>query len=404
MVVVERPWLRRFLETGGRRLLYGRRKTGKTFYARRVLRDYQYFIVRRGGSIYDPESDVVMDTGAFIRLCRVADRIILDEFHRAEARLFDAIHAGTCSENLTLITSTLHYYRRFTEEPEAPLKGLFASRRVDLLTPLELLNTEWGVDDYRGLVERLVFYQEPFLIGLELSDIVASGYEYAKALLGEVLSEEDHAYTERFDAILEAIAAGYTRLSEITSYLYSRGLIEKQSTGLVTKYLQLMTRFGLLDRLEVWGKRRGSIYRHHSPLTDIAYYLHARYDFYEVPASLEYGVRAAKQRLPLLIEVFVERLFSLLRGAKPVKILEPEIDVALTRNRRLVAVIEVKWVSRLTGSEVRRIEEKLYSTEAEERILVVPDASIVPETSLDVWDAERIVREARRAARLLEGL
>ena len=405
-VVVERPWLARFLLSGGRRMLYGRRKTGKTFYARRVLRDYQYFIVRRGGAIYDPVSDEMLDASGFLRLCRLGERIILDEFHRADPRIFDAVQAGVCGEELVFITSTLHYYRRFVEEADAPLKGLFASRRVGLLTPLELLNTDWGVLEDRPveLIEMLVFYQEPVLIGRSLGDIVASGMEYARSLLGEVLTEEDHRYTARFDAILEAIAAGRTRLTEISSYLYSRGLIEKDSPGLVTKYLELMVDIGLLERLEVWGRRRGSVYRHYSPLTDLAYHLQARYDYYEVPATLEYGLRAARQRLPLLVEVFVERLLAQLYGLKPVKILDPEIDVALVRFKRLEVVAEVKWVSRLARDEVRRVESKLYSLEAKKHLLIVPDEGIVPETSLEVWDAGRMLREARRAKNLLESL
>ncbi len=403
---MERPWLEAFLGRRGGRLLYGRRKTGKTFYARRVLRDYQYFIVRRGGAIYEPSSGLEVDARVFIRLCRGGGGVIIDEFHRADPTLFDALHAGECGDDVVLITSTLHYYRRFVEEPEAPLKGLFASRRVGLLTPLELLNAEWGrlEEEPRRLVELLVFYQEPTLIGRSIGDIIASGLEYARGLLGEVLLEEDRRYTLRFDAIMEAIAAGRTRLTEIANYLYSRGLIDKPSTGHVTKYLELMTQMGLLERLEVWGRGRGSVYRHVSPLTDIAYYLQARYEFYEVPASLEYGVRAAWSRIPLLVEVFAERLLSTLYAAKPVKILEPEVDVALVRNRRLVLTAEVKWVSRLDRRDVARIEAKLSSLEAERTLLIVPDASIVPETGLEVWDAERMLREARAARSLLESL
>ncbi len=108
-----------------------------------MLRDYQYFIVRRGGAIYDPVNDETLYVAGFLRLCRLGERIILDEFHRADPRIFDAVHAGVCTEELVFITSTLHYYRRFVEELEAPLKGLFAVRRVGLLTPLELLNARW---------------------------------------------------------------------------------------------------------------------------------------------------------------------------------------------------------------------------------------------------------------------
>jgi hypothetical protein len=109
-IVVRRPWLEEFLRMNGRRLLYGRRKTGKTFYARLVLPRYHYFIVRKGGAIYDPLEDQVLDIGVFLRICRAEDNIILDEFHRANPRLFDALQAGVCRENMVSITSTMHYY------------------------------------------------------------------------------------------------------------------------------------------------------------------------------------------------------------------------------------------------------------------------------------------------------
>ncbi len=392
-IIVKRPWLEEFLLMKGRRLLYGRRKTGKTFYTRLVLPDYQYFIVRRGGTIYDPVEDQLLDTGTFIRICRLEDNIVLDEFHRANPRLFDALQAGVCQENLVLITSTMHYYKQFVEGVEAPLKGLFSIRRVGLLSPIELLAVDWGFEG-RELVERLVFYQEPILVSRDLRDIILSGREFARSLVGEVIDEEDYVYTRRFDAILEALAAGRNRLSEIANYLYSRRLIEKPSTSYITKYMDIMLRTGLIERIEVWGKKRRSIYRHVSPLTEIVYYLDARYGFYDFPQPWSYTEKIAKTYLPILIERFVERFLSEYFGLKPVKVLEPEIDIALVEYKRIQLVAEVKWSNKLTKSEVKKIEEKLGRFPDARQILIVPDKTIVPETGLEVWDVEDLREKA----------
>ncbi len=394
-IIVERPSLRRFLLTSGRRLLYGRRKTGKTFYARHVLGNYEYFIVRKGGTIYDPVNDEELDTSAFIRVCRHTDRVILDEFHRANPRLFDAVQAGVCGENLVFITSTLHYYRVFVEGPEAPLTGLFLSERVGLLSPLELLATRgWGLEG-RELVEHLVYYQEPVLIGRGIRDIVLYGRELAHTLVGEVLDEEDYTYTRRFDAVLEAIAAGKTKLTEIASYLYSRGLLEKPATSLITKYVKAMVETGLLERIETLGKKRRSIYRHVSPLTETIYYLEARYGFGEAPLPWGYIEKALQTLIPRLVERFVERFLSEYYGLRPVRIESPEIDVALVEYRSLRVVAEVKWVNRLSTSDVKRIEAKLARFPEAEKILIVPDKTIVPETWLQVWDISDLVARAR---------
>ncbi|NOZ89551.1 MAG: ATP-binding protein [Crenarchaeota archaeon] len=400
-IVVERPRLRGFLEKPGRRLLYGRRKTGKTFYARHVLRGYTYFIVRPGGSFYDPEADEEIDVGAFIRLCRALDRVVVDEFHRAPGRLFDALQAGSCPENLVFITSTLHYFRRFTEAPEAPLKGLFASRQVELLSPLELLAHPWErlPGDSREALALLTLYQEPTQVDrASLVDIILSGREFARSLVGEVLEEEDRAYTSRYDAILEAVAAGRERASEIAAYLHSRGLLEQAETGRITKYLQDMTRMGLLQRLPVWGKRRRHVYRHASPLTDIVYYLDARYGFYDLPLPPRFIEKAAWTRLPILVERFAERLLAELHGLIPVRVLEPEeLDIALAEYRRLRIVGEVKLTGKtLTRQELAKIEAKLARYEDTEKILVVPSASqVAAETSLKVLDLEQMIKIAK---------
>jgi len=394
-IIVRRPWLEEFLRQEARRLLYGRRKTGKTFYARLVLPDYHYFIVRRGGVIYDPLEDEEFDSRMFLRICRMEDNIILDEFHRADPRLFDALQAGVCRDNLVFITSTMHYYRRFTEGAEAPLKGLFSTRQVGLLSPVELLAVDWGMEG-RELVEHLVFYQEPALIGRSIKDIVFSGRDFARSLVGEILSEEDHVHTQRFDAILEAISAGRSKLTEISSHLYSRGLLSKPSTSLITKYVDTMLRIGLLERIGVWGKRRRSVYRHASPLTELVYYLDARYGFYDLPLSWSYAEKIVKSRMPLLVERFIERLLAELYGYKPVKVLEPEIDIALVEYQRIRLVAEVKWVGKLDRRAVRNIEAKLSQFPDARKLLVVPDKTIVPETWLEVLDVDDLTAMARQ--------
>ncbi len=395
-IIVQRRRLEEFLKSSGRRLLYGRRKTGKTFYTRHVLRDYNYFIVRRGGLFYDPVEDLSLDVKSFIRLCNRADKIIVDEFHRAPPRFFDAIQAGECSSEIVFITSTLHYYKKLIEGVDAPLKGLFTSCQVGLISPIDLLRHQWNIDFSKEFFELLLFYQEPVLIGRRLSDIVLGGKEIAQSLVGEVLSEEDQVFTERFNAILEAVADGKTRLSEITSYLYSRGLLPKQSTSLITKYIDIMVKIGLLERIPVWGKKRKHLYRHVSPLTSLQYYLHAKYEHFDLQLPWSFLEKAVSQKIPLLIEQFIERLLAELWGLKPVKIIEPyEIDIALVEYKKLKIVGEVKWKNKLTRDEIKRIESKLHYYPEAEKILIVPDESIVPETSLKVLDIRRLVEKTR---------
>ena len=390
---MKRPSLEAFLTARGRRLLYGRRKTGKTFYARKALPDYDYFIVMHGGRIYDPGTDTVLDTQSFLRLCRRGVKIILDEFHRAEPRVFYAVQAGECGDDLVFITSTLHYHTRLTAAPGAPLKGMFVSRRVGLISPRDLLAMDWGLEGPE-LIERLVLYVEPPMIGLDPGTIVASSLEYSNALVGEVFSEEDLTLTRRFTAIMEAIAAGRTRPTEISGYLTSKGLLPKDSASLISKYLRLMVDIGLLEAVPILGRRRGRIYRHVSPVTEIAYYLSTRYGFGDTPLSEGFLMRVFRQRLPLLIERFVETFLAEVTGLRPVKVLEPEVDIVLTRYAKPALVAEVKWVSKVRREDLRKVEEKLSAFKNARKILIVPDASTIPETELEVWDAHTLKQVA----------
>jgi len=398
-IIVERPKLRRFLLSGGRKLVYGRRKTGKTFYTRHVLREHDYYIVRKGGSIYDPISDEEISVPALLRLCRTGTKIILDEFHRAPSRLFDAIHAGECRGDLVLVTSSLHYHERLLLGREAPLLGLFRARRVGLLNPIELLSAPWDSID-RDTFELLVFYQEPSLIGWSLEDIALHGWDFAYSLTGEIIDEEDMALTSRMIGVLEAISHGNTRISEIAQYLYSRGYTSSPSTGHVSKYLAILARIGLIERIPIAGSKR-SVYRHASPVTEAAFYLHARYGHPETPIPTGRLLTVLRENIiPRLVERFVERFFSHLLGLRPVVLRheKEDIDIALARGRRVVLVGEVKWRRNLSTSMLRRVEERLNRVQtAERRILFVPDRSITGETRLEVWDLNRLVQEAKKA-------
>ncbi|MEB3759274.1 MAG: AAA family ATPase [Desulfurococcales archaeon] len=393
-IIIRRPELENFLRTNGRRLLYGRRKTGKTFTARQTLPNYNYYIVRKGGTIYNPEDDIELDTSSFTRLCRVEEHIILDEFHRANPKLFDAIHAGTCTDQLVLITSTLHYYKKHVTGKDAPLQGLFKQYKVDLISPKDLLSHKWKKLD-KETIELLVYYQEPILIGWTLHDIAISGPEMVKGLVGDILMEEDLTITNRYLGILEAIAAGKTRLTEITNWLYSKGLIKKPETGMITKYLAIMTKIGLLEKIPIWRTKRG-IYRHKSPLTYTLYYLEARYSISDTPLPPQFKTSVIKQIVPHLIETFIEKLFMETLGLRPVKILQPETDIALTKFKQLKLIAEVKWTSDITRQKLREIEEKLAKLPAETKLLILPDKTILPrETWLQVLDITDLVKMAK---------
>ena len=82
-----------------------------------------------------------------------------------------------------MITSTLHYHTKYTQARDALLKGSFLAHKVGLISPLDLVRHKWR---WRGpgLYERLVYYQEPTLIGIEPRNIMLYSAEAAWSLVG----------------------------------------------------------------------------------------------------------------------------------------------------------------------------------------------------------------------------
>ena len=393
MIIITRHELDEVLK-GKRVLLFGRRKTGKTFYTRYRKKDWDYYIFTRGGNVLEWSTKEILDLRTFMRTVGHMDKVIIDEFHRAPDEFFAFIQAGGLPENAVLITSTLHHYKH-VRAVNSPLLGMFTEFRVNLTHPCDLLAYPWG-EMSKELAERLFFYQEPTQIGKEIKEIVLNAKYFVPALVGEILEEEDKTHSERIDGILEAVAAGKNTLTEISGYLYSKGIIATQSTSPITPYMKMLLDVGLLQRRRLYGTKKRSVYIIPSPLIDLAYYLNGKYGFYDVDIPWDFLKKVIEKKIGIYAEQFFELALSRIFGLQTVKIMNPEVDIALAEFNRVKITAEVKWRKSIKRSEVKEAEAKLAQTGAERRILIVPDASAVPETDLEVWDVERVVKEVRR--------
>ncbi|NPA76671.1 MAG: ATP-binding protein [Candidatus Diapherotrites archaeon] len=401
MIIITRPELDRVLE-GEKILLFGRRKTGKTFYSRYKKNNWEYYIFTRGGNVLEWSTKETLDLRTFMRTVNHENGVIIDEFHRAPEEFFSFVQAGGLPENTVLITSTMHYYRH-VKDVNSPILGMFSEFQVDLVHPADLLAHPWENLDKKTL-ELLFFYQEPTQIGKTLKEIVLNAKYFVPALVGEILEEEDRTHSERIEGILEAVAVGKNTLTEISGYLHSKKIIDSQSTSLITPYMKTLVDVGLLKRVRLHGTKKRSIYTIPSPLIDLTYYLNGKYGFYDVDLPWDFVQKVLEKKAGLYAERFFERTLSRIFGLQAVKIMKPEIDIALASFEKIRIVAEVKWKNRIKRSEVREAEAKLAQTGAEKRILIVPDASAVPETDLEVWDVERIVKEIRKRSRSAERL
>ncbi|HII67934.1 MAG TPA: AAA family ATPase, partial [Thermococcaceae archaeon] len=83
-------------ESEGWKMLYGRRKTGKTFLVQHFLEYDRFYFVNRDGTILDLTSGKYMNYDEFRRefLDHLGkEKIVIDEFHRLPDGFLDLLHA-----------------------------------------------------------------------------------------------------------------------------------------------------------------------------------------------------------------------------------------------------------------------------------------------------------------------
>jgi len=148
---------------------------------------------------------------------------------------------------------------------------------------------------------------------------------YVPYLIG--VTEEDVELTVRYSAILSAVANGKVYSSEISSYLFSRGLIDKDNPGLISQYLRNLIQMGLIKAIPVEGRRKAFQYRHMSPITDFAYYLNEKYGFFEADIDENRIKTILAERISKYMEWFFEDFLVKTFGLQPVKIAKPELEV-----------------------------------------------------------------------------
>lgn len=390
MTIIERREIEALLSTKWS-LWYGRRKTGKTFYAREKLKYSHYFIVTHGRDIINIETGETLSFNEFLKVFPLligSGRIVVDEFHRLDEPFFSLIQGLSGKGELTLITSTRHYFRRFIGA-NSPLLGLLHPIEVGLVDPRDALKFMNSLGFKGGsLVELAVLVQEPWLAPSveSLGEGIFKGLgwilqTYVPSLVGEIFNEEERELTHRYSAILESVANGKRTATEIAKEMFSRGLIQKETHGAVAPYLDTLVGMGLLRRVRVYGRKRKTYhYQHVSPVVDFTYYLNSKYGFLETGLPEETVERLFQERLPKYVESFFERLLSKHYALQPVRIEKPnlELDVALLRNKKLYLVAEVKWREKIREKDIRKAENKFDEAGGRINLLIVPDKESLP--------------------------
>ena len=400
-------------------LVYGRRKTGKTWLLRNCVNWGLYATVTHSGECIVEERASRRSIG--LREClsmatqwlrRQGESIVIDEFQRVPEKYWDllAIAAQEAERSLILCGSSLGIARRIFDE-RSPLLGFFEAFRVDLASIADTIASLHGQGlGAREAVLWSIIVRDPWvLLHIKpqgepwklLAERAAGLVPAAKGLIGEVFSEEDRQLSRVYEAVLQLLAQGYWRAADIAAKLYEAGLSTSPQPGVATGVLRVLEEVGLVERIPLWRTRRARVYyRHRSSLVSLLYSI-ADYveEVGETPSPdtllARYGVELQFNLGELLAErKGLRRGYSIPQGGR-------DIDVVLLDKRgRPEWGYEVK-MGRLDTREAENIAEWIRS-------LRIPHAGIVAlggvsgDTSRvdEALDAKAIVEEAEKLSNI----
>lgn len=375
--------LKRWRKTGGRVLVYGRRKTGKSFFVRNFTEWSEYYFVKRDGGVLDTErrQEVSYEFLKEYLLRSEGKRFVIDEFQRLPTDFLDFLHAYHERLNVTLISSTLWLSSKLLGKG-SPILGLFEEFRMGLIDEKDILRFLFTKEKGKEAVEKAVYMREPWLIEMvngeirsEMARILREQRNTFVGLIGEIFSEEDRLLKESYLAALTAVSTGKMKSTEIASHLFSRKILKKDDPSMVQSYLRILEQIGLIEKVYV-ANRRYDQFKISSPALDLYLYLDGKYGFSELDVPQTEIRRVVDEKTPHYVEEFFRTLLSKIYGAKPGKVVEKdyEVDIVLSSFRKPSLVGEVKWKSSIEKDEVRRVEQILNHFKCE-KLLIVPDSS-----------------------------
>ena len=405
-------------------LVYGRRKTGKTWLLRNCVDWSLYATATRSGEciVEDEKGELeVVEINECMkditrRLKHVNEKaIILDEFQRVPVKYWDviAVAAQDSERNLIICGSSLGIALRVFDR-RSPLLGLFEAFRVDLASVADTITSlyNWKLGEEEEAVLWAVVLRDPWIIRhlaprgepwTKIAEKAVTLFPAVKGLIGEVFVEEERQLSRVYEATLKLLAEGYWRAGDIAAKLYNAGLVKTPQPGNATGVLKVLETLGLVERIPLWRTRGArTYYRHRSPITSILYNVS---DIVE-----EIGVNPSPERIKTLYglefqftiaEFLAER--HRLRKGYSIPVGGRDIDVVLLdeKNSPLWGY-EVK-IGSITGREA--LEASLWiRKQGIPRTGIVALKGVEDEreklASIDeTWDAGKIVEEAKRLSK-----
>ncbi|MHB8359294.1 MAG: AAA family ATPase [Thermoplasmataceae archaeon] len=403
MMIIPRTDLTRRIENSRKWVfIYGRRKTGKTYIVENTVKYDEFFFVNRNRSILDKKNSQIMNyetfTILFRRLLANNQTVVIDEFHRLGDEFLDILHSVQKRGKLILITSTLFLARKLLTT-HSPIMGLFNEIMVDIIPLDETLKELCKFQiQKKDLLELSIFAREPLAIdymdGLSptqtISEILLGSLKAIPALVGEIFREEERSLTMVYNGILSAVATGNISSGKISSFLFSRRLIQKDDPSIIQTYLGNLIKIGVLKKIIIFNKNRFA-YKISSPLIRLFFYAEEKFAISDRSVSGKEIEEILSILLPRIVEDNVREIISLHENLVETIIEDSDYDVDgyLLHFERAQIALEVKWGNKIKN--ISKIENKLLTIIAEKRVLFVTDRTNLRSEKISLMDVSDLL-------------
>jgi hypothetical protein len=400
-MIIVRPAEIKKIKKGNWLLVYGRRKTGKTYLVENFTKFDGFFFIKRDRTILNKQEWQEYSYETFKEILRrdlaSGKCIVVDEFHRLGEDFRDYLHALPQKGKLILISSTLHMANKLIGT-SSPLLGKFGEIKIGLIELRDILRSiKIKIKDKKKKLELVALLREPILVNLvnndpmDIAEVIMKLRFTSSALLGEIFTEEDRTLSCIYEGVIRAIAVGKVNSGEICSFLFSKKLIQKDDPSIIQQYLINLVDFGIIEKIPVWNKNR-MVYRHISPILRIFFYLDERYNFGDRDITKSELNTFLKEILPKVMEDSIRVLLGQTLGLNifHYQTKDLELDGFYTKFKKPKAALEVKWKSRLKPEDLKKAEDNLEKVNVAKRILFVPDKEGLVSDKIDIMDISDI--------------
>jgi len=407
-MIIERPEeIRRLNETRKWILVYGRRKTGKTFLVENFVDYDEYFFIKRDRGIISKRDNKTISYETFTNILKRAlednKTVVVDEFHRLKDDFFDFLHYTKKHGKLILISSTLFLSKKLFSSRSAPL-GFFAEMPIGLISIKDCIKTlsQFKLDK-KQIVELAILLREPIAIDYFnekekarriFNEILISSVKTIPALIGEIFTEEERSITAIYEGILRSLANGKGASGEISSYLFSKKLIGKDDPSVIQQHLSNLTMLGVIKKIGVFGKKK-FVYKHVSVLAKLFYYADEKYNISERKPDEKEMERIIDGIMPKAIEDNIREFFADKFGLKEaiVEAKDYDVDACLLKFKKPEMVVEVKWKKKVSEDDIVKAEKNLGKIDAKKKMLFVPDKKMLHSSILDIVDISDFIEK-----------